>query len=168
MNGFGDAGTNMLSAALARAMDGKSLSLSRTIDVRDLVSADDALFGPPDLVAVVRLLGAERSGTVILAPEIRGRAAGEDLGAFERRLAAAAGLFTEALGSELLLVTPPPNLTGGAADMREYAAVIHRVADAYGLRVADIYTLSRTGVGNGATKQSTARTAYSRQGEHQR
>ncbi len=150
VNGSGDAATNMLSVALARAMGGKPPALSRTIDVRDLVSDDDALFGPQDLMAVVRLLDEVRFGTVILAPEIRGRAAGEDLGIFERRLAAVAGLFTEARGSELVLVTPPPDMAGGAADMRAYAALIHRVADAYGLRVADIYTLSRTGVGNGA------------------
>ena len=147
VNGFGDGVTNLLSAALARAMDGHVPQIERTLDVHDLVAADDALFGPSDLMAVVRLLEEVKSGTVILAPEIRGRAAGEDLGLFERRLAAVAGLFTEARGCDLVLVTPPPDRTGGAADMRDYASVIHRVADAYGLRVADIYTLSRTGTG---------------------
>ena len=155
VNGFGDVATNMLAAALARAMGGEPLTLSRTIDIRDLVSADEVLFAPADLMTVVKLAAAVQSETVVLAPEIRGCVAGEDLELFERRLAAVAGLFTEALGCDVVLVTPPPDMAGGAADMREYAAVIHRVADAYGLRVADVYTLSRTGVGN------VARTARS-------
>ena len=157
VNGFGTDATNLLSAALIRAMGGKPLTPSRTIVVRDLVSDDDALFGPQDLMAVVKLLDEVQSGTVILAPEIRGRDSGEDIGAFERRLAAVVGLVTEALGCELVLVTPPPDMEGGAADMREYAAVIHRVADAYGLRVADIYTLSRTGVGAGSRPDRSSR-----------
>ena len=150
VNGFGADATNLLEVALSRAFEGHAPRLSHTIDVRQLVSADEALFAPPDLVAVVRLLDETEAGTVVLAPEIGGRADGEDLGAFERRLAAVAGLFAEALGCELALVTPPPEMTGGVADMRAYAAVIHRVADAYGLRVADIYTLARTGAGGGA------------------
>ena len=145
VNGFGPDATNLLEAALSRAFEGRAPRLSRTMDVRQLVSEDEALFAPPDLVAVVRLLREADSETVVLAPEIRGLAAGEDLGAFERRLAAVAGLFTEARNCRLVLVTPPPEMVGGAADMRAYATVIHRVADAYGLRVADIYTLARTG-----------------------
>ena len=105
-------------------------------------------------MAVVRLLEEAGAGTVVLAPEIRGLSAGEDLGAFERRLAVVAGLLSEALGCNLVLVTPPPDMAGGAADMRDYAAVIHRVADAYGLRVADIYTLARTRAGGGAASDS--------------
>ena len=156
-NGFGHDATNLLSTALGRAMDGNAPQIKRTLDVRGLVAADDALFGPSDLMAVVKLLEEVKSGTVVLAPEIRGLSAGEDIGVFERRLAAVAGLLTEALGCELVLVTPPSDMVGGAADMREYAAVIHRVADAYCLRVADIYTLSRTGVGNGARQTRSSR-----------
>ena len=152
IDGFGGIESNLLFAALGRALDGEPPTLSRTISVCDLVSADDALFGPSELTAVVRLLEEVQSGLVVLAPEIGGVAAGEDLGAFERRLAAVAGLLTEALGCELVLVTPPSDMAGGAADMREYAAVIHRVADAYGLRVADVYTLSRTGAGGRVRK----------------
>ena len=147
VDGFGGAASNLLSAALNRAMEGNAPLLKRTVDVRELVTADEALFAPSDLVAVLALLDEVRSGTVVLAPEIRGTAVGEDLGVFERRLAVLAGLLTEARGCELVLVTPPPDMAGGAADMRDYAAVIHRVADAYGLRVADVYTLSRTGNG---------------------
>ena len=150
VNGFGDVATNLLSAAIRRAMDGVPPPFERIVVIRDLVTEDDALFGPSDLTSVVRLLDEVKSGTVVLAPEIRGRAAGEDIGAFERRLAAVAGLLTEARGCGLVLVTPPPDMAGGAADMREYAAVIHRVADAYALLVADIYTLSKTGAGNGS------------------
>ena len=157
VNGFGYEATNLLSTALGRAMDGNAPQIKRTLDVRGLVAADDALFGPSDLMAVVKLLEEVKSGTVVLAPEIRGLSAGEDIGVFERRLAAVAGLLTEALGCELVLVTPPSDMVGGAADMREYAAVIHRVADAYCLRVADIYTLSRTGVGNGARQTRSSR-----------
>ncbi len=150
IDGFGGAASNLLSVALDRAMEGNAPSLERTVNVCGLVTADEALFAPSDLVAVLSLLDEVRSGTVVLAPEIRGLAVGEDLGAFERRLAAVAGLLTEARGCELVLVTPPPEMAGGAANMRDYAAVIHRVADAYGLRVADVYTLSRTGTGGHA------------------
>ncbi len=150
VDGFGGAASNLLSVALDRAMEGNAPPLERIVDVRDLVTADESLFAPSDLVAVLRLLDEVRSGTVVLAPEIKGVAVGEDLGVFERRLAAVAGLFTEARGCELVLVTPPPEMAGGAADMRDYAAVIHRVADAYGLRVADVYTLTKTGVGGHA------------------
>ena len=147
VDGFCGAASNLLAAALVRAMEGNSPSLTRTMAVGNLVSADDAIFAPPDLTAVVRLLEKIKSGIVVLAPEIRGTSSGEDIDAFERRLAAVSGLLTEAKGCDLVLVTPPPDMAGGAADMRGYAAVIHRVADAYGLRVADIYTLSRTGTG---------------------
>ena len=145
VDGFGGVASNLLSVALEHAMEGNAPPLERTIDVRGLATADESLFAPSDLVTVLCLMNEVQSGTVILAPEIRGVAVGEDLGVFERRLAAVAGLLTEARGCELVLVTPPPEMAGGAADMREYAAVIHRVADAYGLRVADVYTLSRTG-----------------------
>jgi hypothetical protein len=150
VDGFGGAASNLLSVALDRALEGNAPPLERTVDVRELVTADEALFAPLDLVSVLNLLHEVRSGTVVLAPEIKGVAVGEDLGVFERRLAAVAGLFTEARGCELVLVTPPPEMAGGAADMRDYAAVIHRVADAYGLRVADVYTLTKTGVGGHA------------------
>ncbi len=132
---------------MSNAFDGHPPHISRTVDFRKLVSEDDALFAPPDLVAIVRLLHEADSETVVLAPEIRGSVAGEDLGAFERRLAGVAGLLRRAKGCDLVLVTPPPDMAGGAADMRDYAFLIHWVADAYGLRVADIYTLSRTGTG---------------------
>ena len=145
VNGFGADGTNLLGLALSRAFEGHAPRLPRTVDVRQLVSEDEALFAPPDLMAIVKLLEKVDSETIVLAPEIRGLEAGEDLGAFERRLAAVAGLLTEARKCWLVLVTPPPERGGGAADMRAYAVVIHRVADAYGLRVADIYTLARTG-----------------------
>ncbi len=147
LNGFAADETNLLGAALSNAFDGHSPRISRTVDVRKLVSEDDALFAPPDLVTIVRLLHEADCETVVLAPEIRDNVAGEDLGAFERRLAGVAGLLRWAKGCDLVLVTPPPEMAGGAADMRDYAFLIHRVADAYGLRVADIYTLSRTGTG---------------------
>ncbi len=150
VDGFGGTASNLLSVALDRAMEGNAPPLERTVDARELVTADAALFAPSDLAAVLSLLDEVRSGTVVLAPEIWGVAVGEDLGVFERRLAAVAGLLAEARGCELVLVTPPPEMAGGAADMRDYAAVIHRVADAYGLRVADVYTLSRTGAGGHA------------------
>ena len=155
VDGFGGAASNLLSVALDRALEGNAPPLERTVDVRELVTADEALFAPLDLVSVLNLLHEVRSGTVVLAPEIRGIAVGEDLGGFERRLAAVAGFLTEVRGCELVLVTPPPEMSGGAAEVRDYAAVIHRVADAYGLRVADVYTLSRTGGHVRKTRKST-------------
>ncbi len=147
VDGFGGVESNLLAAALSRAFDGVAPSIVRTIESVGLVSADEAMFAPGDLLAVVNLTKALPSGIVLFAPEVRGAANGEDLGAFERRLAAVTGLLAEASGRTVVLVTPPPEMTVGgvATDMRAYAAAIHRVADAYGLRVADIYTLSRTG-----------------------
>ncbi len=146
-DGFGGMATNLLEAALSRAFGGGAPRIVKTVPVRGLATPDEAMFAQPDLLDTVKWLGSAAAGDVIvLAPEIRGFALGEDLEDFERRLAALAGLVSEAAGRTLVLVTPPPGLRapGGSEDMRAYAAAVHRVADAYGLRVADVYTLSRT------------------------
>ena len=157
VDGFGGVASNLLDAALSRAFGGSPPAIAHTVDMRALVSDDEAMLAPRDLLALARLPEGIPSGPVLLAPEILGDAAGEDLGSFERRLAVVAGLLSEAGGRELVLVTPPPDLAGGVADMHDYAVRIHRVADAYGLRVADIYTLSRTGGGKTAPAPSRGR-----------
>ncbi len=145
VDGFGGAASNLVGKALERAFGNYAPAIGKTVSVRDLVSTDDALFGRPDLLEVVGLANSAKERVIVLAPEINGFALGEDLDAFERRLSAVAGLLSEAGGCVLVLATPPPDLRpyGGAADMRAYAAAVHRVADAYGLRVADVYTLVR-------------------------
>ena len=145
VDGFGGAASNMVGAALARAFGHDAPTIGGTVSTRDLVSADDALFARRDLLEVAALAKFAKGRVIVLAPEIRGFALGEDLDSFERRLATVAGMLSEADGCMLVLVTPPPDFRpfGGAADMRAYAAAVHRVADAYGLRVADVYTLMR-------------------------
>ena len=145
VDGFGGAASNLVGKALERAFDNYAPVIGKTVSTRDLVSTDAALFGRPDLLEVVAFVKLAKERRIVLAPEIRGFALGEDLDAFERRLSAVVGLLSEAAGCTLMLVTPPPEFRpfGGAGDMRAYAAAVHRVADAYGLRVADVYTLAR-------------------------
>ncbi len=91
--------------------------------------------------------------TVVIAPDVGAAAGGESLDDFERRLAALAGLLREAARCQVVLMTPPPELENGALPpnaatttdaMRPYAEAVVRVADAYGLAVADFYTMCRT------------------------
>lgn len=63
----------------------------------------------------------------------------EPVGAFERRVAALCGLLLEAVGAEVVLATPPP-LGDDRTAIRPYAEAVLRVADAYGLEVADLYS----------------------------
>ena len=63
----------------------------------------------------------------------------EPVPAFERRVAALCGLLREAVGADVVLVTPPPFAEDRAA-IRPYAEAVLRVADAYGLVVADVYS----------------------------
>jgi len=58
---------------------------------------------------------------------------------FERRLAGLCALLREVVGAHVVLVTPPP-VGDDRAAMRPYAEGVLRVADAYGLRVADLYS----------------------------
>ena len=149
VDGFGGAAADFLPAALSRAFGGAAPALAQTILPSDLVRDDEAMLAPRDLRAVANLAKALPEGVVLLAPEVRGVANGEDMGGFERRLACVVGLLTEAAGRTVVLVTPPPEMVlgGVATEMRPYAAAVHRVADAYGLRVADVYTLARTQCG---------------------
>lgn len=90
--------------------------------------------------------------TIAVAPDFGGLASGESLEDFERRLAALAGLLREAARCQVVLITPPPGLDTGATPtpaaemdaMRPYAEAVVRVADAYGLTVADFYTMCHT------------------------
>lgn len=90
---------------------------------------------------------------VLFAPDLSGARDGESPDLFERRLAAYAGTLTEAAKAQLILVAPPafdilpgcgcePGTTPcpHAAAGRLYAEIVYRVADAYGLTVADLYT----------------------------
>ncbi len=63
----------------------------------------------------------------------------EPVGSFERRLAALCGLLREAVGADVILVTPPP-FENDRNTIRPYAEEVLRVADAYGLMVADVYS----------------------------
>ncbi|MBQ6925710.1 MAG: hypothetical protein IJQ73_13810 [Kiritimatiellae bacterium] len=159
VDGFGGAAAEFLPAALSRAFGGAAPTLERTIFLPDLVRADEAMLAPADLLAVANLVKALPEGLVLLAPEVRGVADGEDPGAFERRLAGVVGLLSEAAGRTVVLVTPPPEMALGGVwtGMRPYAAAIHRVADAYGLRVADVYTLARTAMKNEECKMQNGK-----------
>jgi hypothetical protein len=59
--------------------------------------------------------------------------------AFERRVAGLCALLREAVEAEVVLVTPPP-FDDDRTAMRPYAEAVLRVADAYGLVAADVYS----------------------------
>lgn len=63
----------------------------------------------------------------------------EPVESFERRMAGLCALLRESVGAEVVLVTPPP-LGDDRKTMRPYAEAVLRVADAYGLVVADVYS----------------------------
>lgn len=107
---------------------------------------------PGPLVTLARLDTLRPADVVVVAPDIVAPAAGETLAQFERRLATLVALLQEALPATVVLLTPPPGLvldesTGASASAREirpYAEVVQRVADALGTTVADLYTICQT------------------------
>jgi hypothetical protein len=104
--------------------------------------------GPGRLAPLAALARLQPADTVVVAPQIPGPEGGETLAEFERRLAALAGLLRDALRCQVVLVTPPPGRSGlppGAPDpARPWAEAVLRVADAYGLTVADLFTACHT------------------------
>ncbi|MDD5706309.1 MAG: hypothetical protein PHR35_10305 [Kiritimatiellae bacterium] len=108
---------------------------------------------PGRLAPLARLSLLLPADTVAIAPNMFGAAGGENMEDFERRLAALVGLLHDAARCQVVLITPPPGLIpcatiepsdAGADPMRPFAEAVVRVADAYGVTVADFYTMCYT------------------------
>ena len=140
-----------LDRAVANGPDGVSVAYQRR-GLQTLEHADDPR-GGARLAALASLGGLLPVDAVLLAPDLSGARDGETLEIFERRLAAFAGALTEAGQTHLILVAPPAfdvlpgcGCTPGPAPCvharagRLTAEIVYRVADAYGLIVADLYT----------------------------
>jgi len=80
-----------------------------------------------------------RGDLVVISLGLEAYADREPPAALERRLAGLCALLLEVAGAEVVLVTPPP-IGESRSDMRPYAESVLRVADAYGLGVADLYS----------------------------
>jgi hypothetical protein len=131
----------VLDAALRRVFGGSVPAIAKRLTLKDLVTDSAGTSSYPWLSYLPGLCDAAGDGTIVLIPDICVRDEGS--GAFGRRLAAVAGILSEAKKRNVVLVTPPRSapVFGVARDMRPYAETIHRVADLYGLVVADAYTL---------------------------
>lgn len=138
---FGHTPPGALDAALSRVFGGVLPGSVSHVGCQDLVTDKAAMASYPWLAAIPRLCDSLANGVVVLLPDIGAR--DEDVAAFERRLGVVTGLLSEAGGRAVVLATPPPRapIFGVERDMRPYAEAIHRVADLYGLAVADVYTL---------------------------
>lgn len=146
-DGFGATSPNLLSRALNRVFSGEAPEISSVVRPDELVDADSVMLADPALAKVANLSRIPVAGADVLvfAPEIKGAAYGESLAVFERRLAVIAGLFAGKADRPFVLVTPPADLLPSGENMRDYAVVIHRIADAYGIRVADLYSAGLQG-----------------------
>lgn len=142
LDGFAGNGKSFLEETLLRLFNGKTLSLSKTLHFEELVTPDETMCSDPMVAQIANLHRIMPAKTVILAPQILGLENGETIGAFERKLAVIAGMLKDGFGCEVILVTPPRDMLSSSENMRQYAVVIHRVADLYGLNVADIYSFS--------------------------
>ncbi len=140
-----------LDHAVANGPDGVSVAYQR-LGLQTLKDAGDP-HGGARLAPLASLGGLLPRDVVLLAPDLSGARDGETPESFERRLAAFAGALTEAGKTHLILVAPPafdvlpgcgcepgpvPCLHARAG--RLTAEIVYRVADAYGLIVADLYT----------------------------
>lgn len=104
------------------------------------------------LAPLARLPLLQPADRLVITPDGAAIGAGDAPGDFERRLAALSGLAAEVFHTRVLLVTPPagggtpdtPSNTAADDRLRPYAEAVVRVADAYGLSVADLYTACRT------------------------
>ena len=145
------AAAEALDRALANGPDGLSVAYQR-ITLRSLENEDDPR-GVSRLAPLAALRDLLPVDAVLLAPDLSGARDGETPELFERRLAAFAGTLAEAGRTPVILVAPPafdvlpgcgclpgaepcPHARAG----RLYAEIVYRVADAYGLSVADLYT----------------------------
>lgn len=143
-----------LDRLLARGLPGGRRVAYQRVELKALESDDDAT-GVARLMPFTQLEALLPADMVVLAPSLDTVHAGETLEAFERRLAALAGLIVGPGKASLILVAPPafdilpgcgctPDPDGRpcrhARDGRAFAEVVLRVADAYGLPVADLYT----------------------------
>jgi len=137
--------------ALANGPAGVSVAYQR-IGLQTLEATDDPR-GGARLAPLASLRGLLPVDVSILAPDLSGARDGETPEIFERRLAGFAGALTEAGKTQVILVVPPafdvlpgcgcaPGRTpcAHARAGRLYAEIVYRVADAYGLTVADLYT----------------------------
>ena len=137
--------------AVANGPDGVSVAYQR-LGLQTLKDADDPR-GGARLAPLASLGGLLPVDAVLLAPDLSGARDGETPESFERRLAAFAGTLTEAGKTHLILVAPPafdvlpgcgcepgPVPCVHARAGRLTAEIVYRVADAYGLIVADLYT----------------------------
>lgn len=145
------AAAEQLDRAVANGPDGVSVAYQRR-GLQTLEQADDPR-GGARLTPLAALRGVLPVDAVLLAPDLSGARDGETLESFERMLAAFAGALTEAGQTHLILVAPPafdvlpgcgckpgPAPCVHARAGRLYAEIVYRVADAYGLIVADLYT----------------------------
>jgi hypothetical protein len=143
-----------LDRLLATGLPGGRRVNYRRISLQTLEFDDDSA-GVARLMPFTQLNELLPADIVVLAPSLDSLRAGENLAIFERRLAALAGLICGPGKSILILVAPPAfDVLPGcgcvhdpagrpcphARDGRAFAEVVMRVADAYGLAVADLYT----------------------------
>ncbi len=145
------ASAEQMDRALASGPDSLSVAYQR-IGLR-AIEADGSPQGVSQLAPLAFLRELLPVDVVLLAPDLSGARDGETPEVFERRLAAFAGALSEAGKTQLILVAPPafdvlpgcgcepgPEPCAHARAGRLYAEIVYRVADAYGLSVADLYT----------------------------
>lgn len=149
-----------LDRLLAYGLPGGKCVQYQRVNLRAFES-DSEVAGVARLIPYTQINALLPADMVVLAPSLDSLHAGETLEAFERSLAAMAGLICGPGKSNLMLVVPPvfdvlsgcgcvPDPDGRpcphARDGRAFAEAIIRVADAYGLPVADLYTSFTTTV----------------------
>jgi hypothetical protein len=153
----GSAATNLaarLDAALAAGPDETATAPAvqyRRLSLRALEGVGNNAEGVSRLLPLAQLGTLLPADVVVVAPSCEPLGQGETPAQFERRLAAFVGLLAGPGHATVVLVTPPPfailpGCEGVAAegvrppDARQVAEIVSRVADAYGLPVADLYT----------------------------
>lgn len=107
---------------------------------------DQVPFSSRNLQSLLSIGEIKNSSTVIIAPEIRGAYYGESLADFEKKLLAEIAFLRDPGKCEIILITPPEGIIDESEpnSVRDYAAVIHLVADLEGAKVIDLYTLGKT------------------------
>ena len=143
MGGFGKDALDRFSNALGGTASIQRYTIGGFLQDKGLATSRRGLA----LAASLSTIG--KPDLLVLAPDFSEIANGAPIEEFERHLAALTGLACEALDIPTILMTPPPGLLASASlettpAMRPFAEAVYRVADAYGVPVADLYSLCRT------------------------